>query len=223
MIRRYRDFIKNMPVKEQACFSQREIWNEVAHNNRHMRAVLDEFTQDDGLVVISRDDLFRLGNGGPAAQFVYAVYIWGYPGGGYDTHRENFFSRADETAQHLRRLDSSTSERDWRSWCENLPRNMGLGCTTLTKLLYFLGVKIDGSRALILDSRVTQALRKEWFLDYPELASINVNDPMRKYIEYIHAMSRTAGELHVRPDQLEMFLFTFGNSLKVEDGRQPMR
>lgn len=90
----------------------------------------------------------------------------------------------------------------------------GLGLSTMTKFTYFLGTKICGFESLILDRVIINTIKRSRFSDFDQISNINENRPIDTYEDYIKLMHQISKRINCRPDQLEMFLFTFGNNLK---------
>jgi hypothetical protein len=212
MLREFRSTIRHMPLLQQACVSKRETWRNIKDPDREFQRLIEPFTGGE-YVMISRKDLFGLGSRGPSVGFLYATYIWGYPNGG----RGRFASVVANKARILRVLRSvqeNVDAMEWSATCNAVKGILGLGVSTFTKLLYFLRVKIAHRPALILDSKVIEVLKRKVFPELASLAEIRYDSAMREYPQYLRTMADEAGKLDVRPDKLEMFLFSFGNSLK---------
>ena len=67
-----------------------------------------------------------------------------------------------------------------------------------------------------MDRKIIDIIRNEIFEDFTELknAKIYYDNASKHYLKYLELMNTIAKELKVKPDQLEMFLFMFGNHLK---------
>ena len=97
----------------------------------------------------------------------------------------------------------------------------GLGFSTLSKFLYFMRLKIDSYRALILDQRVISALTSGKYSDtgIEEFQNLKYENAIDYYLKYLTFSHQLADQLQAEPDQVEMFFFEYGRNLK---GMVPM-
>jgi len=212
-LKEFRNTISHMPLDQQACVSKRATWAPFAgRDDAGFRRIVERFGNPQS-IMISREDLFALGDDGPSIEFVYATYVWGYPNGG----RGRFASVIDNRRRILHLLRSvqrNTTRANWGTICQAVENISGVGVSTFTKLLYFMGVSVCGHRTLILDGKVIEVFKRRVFSEFASLVGIRYDNAMRTYPEYLRSMAAEAGKLNVRSDKLEMFLFAFGNSLK---------
>jgi len=213
LIRKYKELISNMPVMDRACDSKRSTWDQFAKQDRKLAKVLKDFRNNDKRIVISRGDLFKLARQGVSKEFVYATYIWGYPNGNRGRYRK-VFNQVYKILEVFKKLPTQITEDEWLREYKNLRAIDEMGMSTWTKLLYFLRIRIGGVKALILDGKVVEVMQRRVFRDFTMLAKITYGNAPKRYPYYLRVMYDTAEELKVAEDKLEMFLFTFGNSLK---------
>jgi len=218
-LRRYRELINYMPVKDQTTISNIEnvVWQRY---REYLAPVLEQFRACDGgrFVEISRADLFELAGKGISHEFVYAVFIWGYPTGGRGNNFSRVIHHIDEIKNVFARAPGAMYQDDLNQLRARL-RGCGIGLATWTKLLYFLGFTVEGDRALILDRKVARAFQRQLFEQFRMLGGITydngeIRDQPDIYPNYLRIMSKVAQDLGVDSDKLEMFLFVFGSSLK---------
>lgn len=218
----YRELIHCMPVKDQATISSTDydIWRT---HKEDLAPILRQFPARDGghFVEISRQDLFDFAERGISKEFVYAVFIWGYPTGGRGDNFRRVIDHSGKVTEAFRKAPRALRRDDLNQLCARL-RGCGIGPSTLTKLLYFLDFTVDGYRALILDGKVMRTFQRRLFEEdfgpsaktiYEE-AGRRDPDYLRIYPDYLREMSRASQDLGGDPDELEMFLFLFVNSLK---------
>jgi hypothetical protein len=210
-LNKYQVLINNMPVREQACDSKIETWKKFAKNSTFVE-VLRDFGIDDERIVISRGDLFNLAKQGISQKFIYATYIWGFPNGGRGRFAK-IIRKICDIEKCLGDMPGKIDRENWLNYSKWVKSIDGLGIATYTKLLYFKRVYINGWRALILDSKLITVFERQVFSDFENLCEIKSN-PFNGYFEYLRTMNEISRELSVTPDKLEMFLFTFGNSIK---------
>jgi hypothetical protein len=90
----------------------------------------------------------------------------------------------------------------------------GLGLSTYTKFLHFLNVSVEGWPALILDDRLIKVANRGLFSELTPLQGLATHNAAESYTDYLKCMHSVAKQISVRPDALELFLFTFGPHLK---------
>ena len=94
----------------------------------------------------------------------------------------------------------------------NIP---GLGISTYSKLLYFFKISFNNNPCVILDQRLIDVFQKSEFFEFESLKNIKRYNCESKYLNYLKLMSSTSIKLNTRCENLEQFLFIFGNNLKV--------
>jgi hypothetical protein len=93
----------------------------------------------------------------------------------------------------------------------------GLGLSTLSKLLYFVEIRIEDYPCLILDSRLIDVFSKNHFVEFESLANITYNNAERHYLKYLKIMNEVSNSIDTKGENLEQFLFMFGGNLKVRE------
>lgn len=212
-INRYRNLIANIPVMDHTSVSKRENWDH--EECRGYCKELIDFADCDGLTIsISRKELLLLARGGTTRRFLFATYLWGYPSGNRGRYRQVFHG-ADTILERLEGLPRKIGEGNWLSEYGRLQNGTeGMGISTWTKLLYFLRIEIAKRPALILDGQIISTFGRRVFDGFETLAMMTYENAPRHYPNYLKKMHEVAKELKVDADQLEMFLYIFGNSLK---------
>jgi len=215
---KYRKLITNMPLGEHACYAKRDLWRKYEKKDSQLLWVLDEYSNENGgkkLVVISRGDLFKLGKMTKTKKnmrrLIYATFLWGFPNGG-----RGWIKKIIKNIKPIVNLlqNPPVKESEWKSFKDKADKIHGLGVATVTKLLYFMGSRIDGNQALILDSKVISVFERHVFPDF-EHSGITVSTALTKYSDCLKVMNKVARDINVTPDKLEMFLFAFGTSIKA--------
>ena len=77
-----------------------------------------------------------------------------------------------------------------------------------------MNIKVEGYSSLILDLRLIRVFQEEIFFDFKNLSKITYSNAPNKYPIYLETMQTISNNLDVKRDSLEMFLFTFGGSIK---------
>jgi hypothetical protein len=170
--------------------------------------------------MISRNDLFYSSN--DLDLFIIKVLMWGYPTKGRGKNIENILNpdNFDNTVKNLEIIlqKGNISNVEVKSLFSD-----GLKLSTVSKFLYFLQIRIESFPALILDSRVINALtRMNGFKDeeLKDLRTLTINNAPKNYAKYLKIVYDFALKINVKPDQFEMFLFEFGSSLKELTGEE---
>lgn len=204
----YKDLILAMPVKEQAFTTKRTTWVKKIDSK-----ILDEIFKGKSELKISRENVLT---NCPLNIFIYYVIMWGYPRGmrGQANDAEIFknINLISEIINKPKR--NSLKEEDWESIRKSLSGIKGLGISTISKLLYFRTFKFGDFNALILDDRLLRVFQHGEFKEFEKLKNLKRTNAMSGYLFYLDVMHETAKELGVSPENIEMFLFTFGNNLK---------
>ena len=140
--------------------------------------------------------------------------MWGYPTKGRGQNITNIF-HGNNLKNLIQILQSYNSKKYITSeiLCTDLKSIKGLGISTMSKFAYFLGVEIDGLRSLILDLKIIEVINQEKFEEINTLKGISHSNAPRKYTEYLRLLAALSDKLNVQPDQIEMFLFIFGQNL----------
>ena len=204
----YKDLILAMPVKEQAFTTKRTTWVKKIDSK-----ILDEIFKGKSELKISRENVLT---NCPLNIFIYYVIMWGYPRGmrGQANDAEIFknINLISEIINKPKR--NSLKEEDWESIRKSLSGIKGLGISTISKLLYFRTFKFGDFNALILDDRLLRVFQHGEFKEFEKLKNLKRTNAMSHYLYYLEIMHETAKEIEASPENLEMFLFTFGNNLK---------
>lgn len=205
---KYKSLISNMPFEEQCFTTKRSTWEKKIE-----KSVLDRLFGRRKSLTISRNDILQKC---PIDDFVYLVIFWGYPRGmrGHKSDVE-IFKRISEISEIVNNpMRGKQSAIEAQNTLEKLQTFQGLGISTISKLLYFRTHTFDGFQALILDERLMRVFNNNVFEEFSELENFRTDNASKKYLHYLKVMHRTAEQLTVTPEQLEMFLFVFGNNLK---------
>ena len=146
--------------------------------------------------------------------------MWGYPTKGRGNNI-NTLLMEDNFKKLIYKLElykySEISIDTLRKDMNEIPH---LGLSTITKFTHFLNTRIEGFRALILDARIIEVINSGRFEELNSLKGININNALRKYVDYIHIIDMISKDTNSQPDQVEMFLFTLGKNLSEIQGEE---
>ncbi len=217
----YKNLIDNMPVEEHAFTIKKKNWERFFK----LKEIKKVFDKDE--IIISRKDLFKLAKDQKkTTEFIVKVLMWGYPTGGRGNNIKNLLE--EKSYKALVDFIDDNEIRNSNNQVENIKNKIkelkknggkGLGISTISKLLYFLKVKIAGKLSVILDQRIIDVLNKAEFKDFEELKDIKMTSSISKYIDnyyqFLEKIASVNKDLAIKDvGKIEMFLFIFGGNLK---------
>ncbi|RQP11969.1 MAG: hypothetical protein EAS48_05805 [Chryseobacterium sp.] len=199
-----------MPVMEQSFTTKLSTWEKKLEQRE-----LDSLFGGREERTISRSDILSKNF---LPEFIHLVILWGYPRGMRgQSNDQKIFSNIDAIGQIINYPDrKNLNEQDLQDNFTRLSQISGLGISTISKLLYFRTHVYDGYHALILDERLIRVFRNQIFQEFAELKHISRANALSNYMLYLRTMHIVASQLRVPTENLEMFLFTFGNNLGGE-------
>ena len=213
----YTELIKQLPYKRMCydktrmttwdSFKEDKVFGPFFHNVFNTRET----------VKFSREELFTIVNTTEFSNAIFSIVLWGYPRGyTMGMNMKKLFQKLIDNLPILKDeiWVNRNFTRDEFNNCFNkiIFEDTGIGVSTLTKFLYFFKIKIEGYRCLILDSRIISVIKD---CNFSELRSLNIYKDAELYIEYVKKGDEISKTNDYEIDQLEMFLFMFGNNLKL--------
>lgn len=209
----YTELIKQMPYKDQAFETRRATWQPFSQRKPFEQFYEDVFANSDS-VTISRRDIFFKAESDPQ-RAIFLTILWGYPKG--FTRPNNMTQSFKLFLNQVEYLEGELSAR--KSIDANeieciLKKCKGVGLSTLSKLLYFFDITVDGYRSLIMDSKIISVLKNRKFMELSPLSGIREHNKGHYYPDYLKLCTELSKKYGYKPDQLELFLFMFGNNLK---------
>ena len=215
MINLYASLIKELPVRE-ICFStKRSTWVKAEKEVPWLRSLNDELFGSYLTLSISRKDIFSCISN--IRQGIILTIYWGYPQGMRGKHFINMLKSIEiieESIHTIRNKENPTTDDYW-ILMEKMKGVKGLALSTISKLLYFFKIKINGHECQILDLRLIEALSSGGFTQYKNLLPISYGATAeKKYPLFLELTTSIANKLECKPENIEMFLFTFGKNLK---------
>lgn len=206
----FANFIREIPYEYQSSDIKKSIWE----TEISQKGIIERIFDGNEVIRISRFDLFHAA--GNLHEFAVKVLMWGYPTKGFGKNIERLLV-PEKFNQTIKKLEEFRQKGNISNEDVKVLFSDGLRLSTVSKLLYFLQIKVESFPALILDLRVIDALtRKNGFEDEAlvNLKTLNYNNAPGKYPLYLKAVNDLASKMKVQPDQIEMFLFEFGTNLK---------
>lgn len=155
-------------------------------------------------VAISRSRLLTHPYADPV-QKCLEVFLWGYPLGGRGHMKDSFLKNISQIS------GLASLSIPWTDYFKNLNQVGLLGISTISKLAYFHGCTFGGQTALILDSRIVEVLAgRRW--GAMSMPGLKYTTAAKRYLDYLHLLNTTAARLGCSPDNIEFFLFGWGDT-----------
>lgn len=206
-IKKYTNLIQSLPVSDQAFTIKASNWQK-ALSDFHFQEIFNGAEN----ICLSRKDVHDTNN---IELFILKTILWGYPKGMRGNNFGNIYSRLNDLAEILNISNRTFLKTDDLYELQNRLKTIdGLGLSTYSKLLYFRGFKFDSVPALILDERLIRVFKNKIFAEFELLAHVSQYNSEKMYPNYLQLMDQLSEQLHVSGEQIEQFLFIFGNHLK---------
>lgn len=206
-LKTYTQLIQSLPVADQAFTVKASNWQK-ALSDFHFQKIFNGAKN----ICLSRKDVHDTNN---FELFVFKTILWGYPKGMRGNNFENIYKNINPLSEILNLPDRAFLKSDDLYKLQNeIHKIEGLGLSTYSKLLYFRDFKFDGVPALILDERLIRVFKNKVFEEFESLAKISQYNSVKIYNDYLQMMAALSEQLNVSGEQLEQFLFIFGNHLK---------
>lgn len=206
-IKDFRQLIQHIAPKTQSFTIKYENWKGTPQD-----VFIKSLFDTNNNIEINRYDIFRESE---LKKKVILTLLWGYPTKG----RGNNMNRLLEGNNFNALLDLLSGYRKVSPTIKKLKSDTstikGLGIATMTKFIYFLGLEVEGYKSLILDQRVMDCYNNKRISALAVDGAITNQNGWKYYKQYIKQMSHLARQLHTQEDQLEIFIFMFGNNLKA--------
>jgi hypothetical protein len=212
----FQPLIAALPVELQAFRSKRKNWDRF-NGNPVIAPLINELFGESKELILSRSDIRGYANRNTYGLFVMATIVWGYPRGMRGNHVGNIGERMQYLVEILE--NSANGINDWDKHYSGIDIT-GLGLSTYTKFIHFLGVRVEGLPSLILDDRLIKVAKRETFEELSTLNGLRSHNAAQRYVSYLQIMNDVAGRIGVTAEQLELFLFTFGGNLKPIHAQQ---
>lgn len=211
-MKNYKSLIGNLPVANHAIGTKLATWEKYQEIHPEIWNIIQCIFSGELKVKISRQDLKDIADTQDYNKLIIATILWGYSSG----MRGNNFSKIINKLPVIVSLLQCASQGidDWKMHYKRLKEISGIGLSTYSKLLYFVGGKIEGYEPLILDVRVIEAINTGIYGEFFGMKRITYQNAPYFYPEYLKIMSDFALSSECTAAQAEMFLFIFGKSLK---------
>ena len=146
--------------------------------------------------------------------------MWGYPTKGRGNNIDDLLNEENFKKLIIFLVKYSNSNISNEILKIEIKKIESIGISTISKFLYFLNCSIENNKCLILDLRIINCIRKNKFIELDELKTITYSNAIAKYELYLEIINKVANEINAASDQVEMFLFIFGNNLSELKGEE---
>ncbi len=162
--------------------------------------------------LITRNDIFRARRGN-IELFLLSVLFWGFPNNqkGRCTAAMNNWDSLVEWTRGVRNHKEMTAQA-FTNLFPSMDAIRGIGISTFSKILYFLGASIDGYRCVILDDILARGVSNLVGREFEQIrmAVIGRYRYYRYYPQYISVINNLANENHIPEDNMEYALWLAG-------------
>lgn len=213
----YKILIQNLPVRQQGFTIKRgnKKWKLAEEKLSWFEDFNDEHF-NKGTLTVNRQDIFNIKHS--IKEKIVKTIFWGYSNGmqGHNNFQSILANipLIENILLDLKSIDNPTTE-DFNTFNTRFSNISGLGLSTYSKLLYFADVKFNGNPSLILDGRLIYAFHSSVFNEFNALRQINYNNAAKYYLSYLEITQQQADRLETNGENIEQFLFIFGNNLTV--------
>ena len=214
-INNYKTLISNLPVRQQSFTTKRSTWRKAEKEIDWLADLNNKLFGNQETLNISRQDIFD--STGTAKELILKTIYWGYTSGMRGNHFVNILKNIkilETTFKDLINKSNPTGDdfKDLTKIIKNIP---GIHLSTYSKLLYFFNIKFNGNPCLILDQRLIDVFNSNIYIEYSSLGKISDYNKETKYLTYLDLTHQLATTLQTKEENIEQFLFIFGNNLKI--------
>ena len=212
----YKALISDLPVRQQSFVTKRSTWLKAEKEIDWLTSMNDKIFENQKILNISRQDVFNTTNS--MRELILKTIYWGYTGGMRGNHFVNILRTIPTIENVLENLKNkcNPSTNDFKDLAITLKSIPGLGLSTYTKLLYFLEIQFNNNPCLILDKKLIDVFAAKTYDDFSTLGQINYNNSEKKYLDYLEITNKLSIDLKTKGENIEQFLFLFGNKLKLD-------
>jgi hypothetical protein len=211
----YQTLISNLPVRQQSFTTKRSTWIKAENEIFWLSDFNDRLFDNQETLNISRKDIFN--SNSSIKELVLKAIYWGYPSGMRGSHFVNILQKIqilEQAFSTIRNKDGLTSS-DFSDLTNTLKKIAGIGLSTYSKLLYFSEIKFNGNPCLILDQRLIDVFASQTYNNFSSLSRIAYANAEKNYLEYLELINQISFQLSTKGENIEQFLFMFGNNLKT--------
>jgi len=173
-IENYKDLIVNLPVREQSFTTKRSTWEYAEKDFGWLKELNNYLFNGEKALTVSRQDIFESHNS--IKEVILKTIYWGYTSGMRGNHfiellkADNFDSLENILAEQ--KIGAKATTSDFKESIKTIKGIGGIGLSTYSKLLYFLGAKFNDNPCLILDQRLISVFSSNVYNDFTSLSKI---------------------------------------------------
>ncbi len=206
----YKNLINQLPYLENGYEIMRSTWKNSEEEFQDLFRFNNKIFGTKELITINRADLFDTSFDHPK-DFILKTLYWAFPKGMKGLNFQRIIHRLSAITSDLQLLNKNFSIEEG---LERLCKYQSLGVKGITSLLYFTGLKSDfGVQPLILNPEIIQVLNRGVFEEFKDYQGIDHENWHNYYASFVQTCNSIAQQAHVKPDQIEYFLNTFGAQL----------
>lgn len=212
-IYKYKLLISNLPVKAQSFSTKRKTWEKAENKNEWLKKYNNNLFNHEESISISRMDVFDTID---IKELIIKTIYWGYSNGMRGNNFIHILENIDKLVVIFRNLKNKPKlyTDDFIIFVKKIKGVKGIGLSTYSKILYFLRIKFDNSNCFILDKRLIDVFANSTYREFSQLSKINYNNAQNYYLNYMQLMEILANRLETKGENIEQFLFIFGDNLK---------
>lgn len=213
-IEEYKTLIYNLPVRQQCFTTKRTTWISAENEIDWLKNLNDKLFGDQATLSFSRQDIFETKE--PREKIIKTIY-WGYNAGMRGNHFVNILKYIIDVEKVLLKLKQNANPTtiEYFELTEFFNEIAGLGLSTYSKLLYFFQIEFNSNPCLILDQRLIDVFAGETYYEFQQLSNIRYSNAEKKYLDYLKLTRQLASQIETKGENIEQFLFVFGNNLKI--------
>lgn len=210
----YQQLIRSLPNLEQAFETKKTTWSRECARNKPFENFCERTFKGESSLKLSRADVLEAAKRS-FPDGLFTTILWGYP----RNMRGNTFQGILEGIERIQAAlpeEKALPADHFLRICKEL-NGTGVGLSTLTKILYFFRYTVEDHPCLIFDRRIIEVCNEQVFSELSALVQITDFNKCNKYYQYLETIHNIAEANDYKADQLELFLFQFGSSLKPVD------
>ncbi len=217
----YRKLISNLPTKQQCFTTKRTTWLRAEKEISWLEQLNDKLFDSNPTLTISRQDIFETID---LREVILKTTYWGYTSGMRGNHFVNILKHIDTIENAISNLKSkpNPTDTDFQELILIFKNVAGLGLSTYSKLLYFFKLSFNDRPCLILDQRLIDVFASERYSNFQELNNIRYDNAEKKYLDFLRLANQIAIDMNTESENVELFLFMFGNNLQETNMNEKM-
>lgn len=209
----YKILISSLPVRQQCFTTKRTTWLKAEKEISWLKKFNDKLFGENIEITISRQNIFETTD---LRETIIKTIYWGYTSGMRGNHFVNILKNIyiiEIAIKNIKRTDKPKTD-DFIKLAKTFKGVKGLGLSTYSKLLYFLQLKFNDHPCLILDQRLIDIFSNKTFSEFQQLENLKNNNKEKKYLDFLQVTNQVSKKLETKGENIEQFLFIFGNNLK---------